>query len=109
VPDEMTFAFMDAVLGKLVAGGAALRLGFPAVVAPFHMGIALGIARRALDEITRQAVGKGRNFQLSPVRPGGAPAPNLVPPATAVKVQAKAQSMGPKTCLALQRAHPDAP
>lgn len=47
VPDEMTFPFMDAVLGKLVAGGAALRLGFPAVVAPFHMGIALGIARRA--------------------------------------------------------------
>jgi indole-3-acetate monooxygenase len=67
VPDEMTFPFMDAVLGKLVNGGAALRLGYPAVVAPFAMGIALGIARRAMDEITGQAVGKGRNFQAAPL------------------------------------------
>jgi alkylation response protein AidB-like acyl-CoA dehydrogenase len=65
VPDEMTFPLMDGVLGKLVTGGAALRLGYPAVVAPFAMGIALGIARRALDEITGQAVEKGRNFQPS--------------------------------------------
>jgi alkylation response protein AidB-like acyl-CoA dehydrogenase len=67
VPGEMTCPLMDAVLGKPVTGGAALRLGFPAVVAPFPMGIALGIARRALDEITAQALEKGRNFQSSPV------------------------------------------
>ena len=67
VPDEMTFSLMDAVLGKLVVGGAALRLGFPAVVVPFSMGIALGIARHALDEITAQAIEKGRGFPPSPL------------------------------------------
>ena len=67
VSDAMTFSLMEALLGKLVSGGAALRLGFPAVVTPFHMGIALGIARHALDEITAQAVQKGRNFQPSPL------------------------------------------
>jgi indole-3-acetate monooxygenase len=67
VPDEMTFSLMDAVLGKPVAGGAALRLGFPAVVTPFSMGIALGIARHALDEITAQAIEKGRGFPPSPL------------------------------------------
>jgi indole-3-acetate monooxygenase len=63
VPDEMTFSLMDAVLGKPVAGGAALRLGFPAVVTPFSMGI----ARHALDEITAQAIEKGRGFPPSPL------------------------------------------
>jgi indole-3-acetate monooxygenase len=67
VPDAMTFPLMEAVLGKLVSGGAALRLGVPAVLTPFSMGIALGIARHALDEITAQAVQKGRNFQPSPL------------------------------------------
>ena len=65
VPDEMTFPFANALLGKNLVGGEALRLGFPATVAPFAMGIALGIARHALDEITEQAVQKGRNFQPS--------------------------------------------
>jgi alkylation response protein AidB-like acyl-CoA dehydrogenase len=67
VPDEMTFSLAEALLGKLVSGAPALRLGFPAVVTPFHMGIALGIARHALNEITAQAVQKGRNFQPSPL------------------------------------------
>ena len=67
LPDEMTFAFMDARLGNAVTGGAALRLGLPAFVIPFHMAIALGIARRALDEITEQAVEKGRGFPPSPL------------------------------------------
>jgi indole-3-acetate monooxygenase len=67
VPDEMTFPFTDAVLGKNRTGGEALRLGFPAVVAPFPMGIALGIARHALDEITAQAIEKGRGFPPSPL------------------------------------------
>jgi len=67
VPDEMTFPFMDAILGRAVTGGAALRLGLPALVIPFHMAIALGIARRALDEITEQAVEKGRGNPPSPL------------------------------------------
>jgi indole-3-acetate monooxygenase len=44
-----------------------LRLGVPAIVMSFHMAIALGIARRALDEITEQAVEKGRGFPPSPL------------------------------------------
>jgi indole-3-acetate monooxygenase len=67
VPEEMTFLLMDAQLGKAVTGGATFRLGFPAWVAAFHMGIALGIGRRALDEISAQAVAKGRFFQPSPL------------------------------------------
>jgi indole-3-acetate monooxygenase len=38
VPDAMTFSLMDAVFGKLVSGGAALRLGVPAVLTPFSWG-----------------------------------------------------------------------
>ena len=67
VPDEMTFRYMDGILGNAVTGGAALRLGIPALVMPFHMAIALGIARRALDEITEQAVEKGRGSPPSPL------------------------------------------
>lgn len=67
VPDEMTFPLMDLTLGNAVTGGAALRLGVPALVTPFHIGIALGIARRALDEITEQAVEKGRGLPPSPL------------------------------------------
>jgi indole-3-acetate monooxygenase len=67
VPDEMTFSLMDARLGNAVTGGAALRLGVPAVVTSFHMAIALGIARRALDEITEQAVEKSRGRPPSPL------------------------------------------
>ncbi len=67
VPEELTFPLMDAILGKVVTGGAALRLGLPAIVTPFHMAIALGVARRALDEITEQAIEKGRGFPPSPL------------------------------------------
>jgi indole-3-acetate monooxygenase len=67
VPNDMTFPLMDAMLGNAVTGGAALRVGMPALVMPFHMGIALGIARRALDEITQQAIEKGRGFPPSPL------------------------------------------
>lgn len=67
VPNNMSFALMDAMLGKIVTGGATLRLGLPAIIAPFHMGVALGIARRALDEITKQAIEKGRGFPPSPL------------------------------------------
>lgn len=67
VPDEMTFPLMDLMLGNAVTGGPALRLGAPALVTPFHIGIALGIAHRALDEITAQAVEKGRGLPPSPL------------------------------------------
>jgi len=49
VPDETTFLFTNALIGKNLVGGEALRLGFPALATPFSMGIALGIARQALD------------------------------------------------------------
>ena len=65
VPEDMTFSFMDLVRGNAVTGGALVRLGVPALISPFHIGIALGIARRALDEITTQAIEKGRGFPPS--------------------------------------------
>ena len=67
VPEEMTLPLMDFIMGKAVTGGAALRLGLPAWVAAFHVGIALGIGRRALDEISTQALEKGRGFPPSPL------------------------------------------
>jgi alkylation response protein AidB-like acyl-CoA dehydrogenase len=67
VPDEMTFPLMEMILGNAVTGGASLRLGIPAFVTSFHMAIALGIARRSLDEITEQAVEKGRGNPPSPL------------------------------------------
>ena len=67
VPEEMSLLLMDVFMGKAVTGGPALRLGLPAGVAPFHIGIALGIARHALDEISTQAVEKGRGFPPSPL------------------------------------------
>ena len=71
VPEEMTCPLMNLILGKAITGGAAVRLGFPAGVASFHIGIPLGIARRALDEITTQAIEKGRGFPPSPLQTQG--------------------------------------
>jgi len=68
VPEEMTCPLMNLILGKAITGGPAVRLGFPAGTASFHIGIALGIARRALDEITTQAIEKGRGFPPSPLQ-----------------------------------------
>jgi indole-3-acetate monooxygenase len=68
VPEEMSFPLMELIQGNAVTGGAAVRLGLPALVAPFHIGIALGIARRALDEITTQAIEKGRGLPPSPLQ-----------------------------------------
>ncbi|MGA6973292.1 MAG: acyl-CoA dehydrogenase family protein [Candidatus Binatus sp.] len=65
VPDEMTFPLINLVQGKPAIGGPALRLGVPASSAPFHIGIPLGIARRALDEITGQAIVKARGLPPS--------------------------------------------
>jgi indole-3-acetate monooxygenase len=60
VPEAMTFRLADMAAGAAIAGGAALKVGHPALVMPFHFGIALGIARRALDEVTVQAIEKSR-------------------------------------------------
>jgi hypothetical protein len=38
------------------------RPGFPAFFTAFHVGVPLGIARRALDEITAQAISKSRGI-----------------------------------------------
>jgi alkylation response protein AidB-like acyl-CoA dehydrogenase len=61
----MTFPLINMVQGKPVIGGPAHRLGVPASSTPFHMGIPLGIARRALDEITGQAIKKARGVPPS--------------------------------------------
>jgi alkylation response protein AidB-like acyl-CoA dehydrogenase len=67
VPEEMTFSLLDFILGNVATPAPVLKLGSPANLAIFHMGIALGIARRALDEITSQAVAKGRGLPPSPL------------------------------------------
>jgi alkylation response protein AidB-like acyl-CoA dehydrogenase len=67
VPQEMTLHLTEVFMGNAVTGGAALRLGLPAWVASFHIGLALGIARHALDEISTQALEKGRGFPPSPL------------------------------------------
>jgi len=67
VSEEMTFSLLDFIAGSAVTGGPTSRLGRPSIVTSFHIGIALGIARRALDEISTQAVEKGRGFPPSPL------------------------------------------
>jgi indole-3-acetate monooxygenase len=67
VPEGMTCPLMDVIRGNAVTGGPSVRLGLPAGVASFHIGIPLGIARHALDEITTQALKKGRGFPPSPL------------------------------------------
>lgn len=66
VPEEMTFRLTDVASGAAVSGGAALKVGFPALLMPFHFGIAPGVARRALDEVTVQAIEKSRGLPRSP-------------------------------------------
>jgi alkylation response protein AidB-like acyl-CoA dehydrogenase len=65
VPEEMTFSSMDFMLGNVVTPAPVLKLGATAGTTIFHMGIALGIARHAMDEITSQAVAKRRGFPPS--------------------------------------------
>ncbi len=67
VPEEMAAPFANVFGGKALSGGPAARLGLPASVVSFHIGIALGIARRALDEMFKQAIEKGRGFPPSPL------------------------------------------
>ena len=65
VPEEMTFRFTDMLSGAAVVGGAALKVGAPTLIMPIHFGIALGVARRALDEVTVQAIEKSRGLPPS--------------------------------------------
>jgi alkylation response protein AidB-like acyl-CoA dehydrogenase len=67
VPEEMSFSLIDFLSGNAVTGGATFKLGRPSLVTPFHIGIALGIARHALDEISAQAIKKDRGFPPSSV------------------------------------------
>lgn len=62
VPAEQTFGLLDLMLGKTARGASAFSLGLPALVAPFHIGVALGIAKRALAEVSEQAANKARGF-----------------------------------------------
>ena len=65
VPETRSFGLLDMLTGQPQSGGAAYRLGLPGIVMAFHMGIPLGIARRALDEITTQSIGKRRGMLSS--------------------------------------------
>jgi alkylation response protein AidB-like acyl-CoA dehydrogenase len=59
----MTFSIVDAIDGNVVTGEKVMfRLGFPSFFTAFHVGVPLGIARRALDEITAQAISKSRHM-----------------------------------------------
>jgi hypothetical protein len=42
VSQDMTCPLMDVFLGNAVTGGPATRLGIPALVSPFHIGIPAG-------------------------------------------------------------------
>jgi indole-3-acetate monooxygenase len=55
VPEEQTCAFPSAAPRR---GGPLFRLPFMALLAPAHIGFALGVARRALDEIAERAPGR---------------------------------------------------
>ena len=52
----------DATLTEPVRGGALYRLGRPAFVTNEHSAFALGVARRALDEVTGVAASKTRGY-----------------------------------------------
>jgi alkylation response protein AidB-like acyl-CoA dehydrogenase len=58
VPDALSFRFFD----KPRRGGALFRLPGQTFVAAGHAGVALGVARRALDELTALA---GRKLRLA--------------------------------------------
>ena len=49
-------------LAPAVRGGALFRIGLPGLVSNEHAGFALGVARRALDEVTELAKSKSRGY-----------------------------------------------
>ncbi|MGZ4676140.1 MAG: acyl-CoA dehydrogenase family protein [Acidimicrobiia bacterium] len=52
VPEEFTYSLLEPVQHR---GGPAFRIGLFSITASGHAGFALGVGRRALDEITRLA------------------------------------------------------
>jgi indole-3-acetate monooxygenase len=62
VPEAFTWDHESAVPRR---GGALYRLGWPAFVANEHAAFALGVARRALDEVSRLATSKARGMTPS--------------------------------------------
>jgi alkylation response protein AidB-like acyl-CoA dehydrogenase len=64
VPEELSW---DAVRARPQRGGPLYALGLPAAVANEHVAFALGVARRALSELTAEAGKRARGFR----QPGG--------------------------------------
>ncbi len=60
VPNDHTFNNFEPAM----RGGALYRIGLPGLVANEHAGFALGVARRALDEVTELAKSKSRGYVL---------------------------------------------
>ena len=69
VPAEMAF---DLLTTDPKRGGPMFWLGRPGFVTSDHAGFALGVARRALDEIARQAGSYQRGYLASPIAQRGA-------------------------------------
>ena len=65
VPTSHSFSLADLATGQAQSGGPSYRLGLPGIVSVFHIGIPLGIARRALDEIIHIATTKRRGMLSS--------------------------------------------
>ena len=69
VPEEMAF---DLITTDPRKGGPQFWLGRPGFVTPDHAAFALGVARRALDEITLQAGSYRRGYLTSTIAQRGA-------------------------------------
>jgi len=60
VPEEFTHMLPNETPPR--RGGALYRFGFPGFIANENAAFALGVARRALDEVVAQAAGKSRGY-----------------------------------------------
>lgn len=69
VPESMAFDLLTTDPRK---GGPMFWLGRPGFVTPDHAAFALGVARRALDEIALQAGSYRRGYLTSPIAQRGA-------------------------------------
>ena len=69
VAEEMAFDLLNTDPRR---GGALFWLGRPGFVTSDHAAFALGVARRALDEIARQAGSYQRGYLTSPIAQRGA-------------------------------------
>ena len=69
LPQEMAF---DLITTDPPRGGPQFRLGRPGFVTPDHAAYALGVARRALDEIAAQAGSYRRGYVASTIAQRGA-------------------------------------